>query len=101
MTLSPLNFTRNASKAGLSKPRCGVLAVAALQRLIVTPVLCREKKNNSDAPSDEQQMGCLIANGLAKLDKSAYPLKYIATDSGVKWIRDLQNAGLAAKEDKP
>jgi hypothetical protein len=94
-SLSPLNFARNACKAGLSKPRCGILAVAALQRLIACPVPCRKRETEeqrSNAPSEEASMGALIAAGLARFKKQ--DKRYVATDSGVQWIKELTAAKL-------
>lgn len=92
--LSPLNFTRNVSKAGLSRPRCGVLVVCALQRLIAQPMPCREISRDTRhyAPSDERHMGAMIAAGLAMLDRETR--HYVATNAGREWIAKLKAAHL-------
>lgn len=92
--LSPLNFTRNVSKAMLAKPRCGILVVCALQRLIAQPLPCRAIKRDTrhQPPSDEPHMGVMIAAGLAMLDREKQ--MYVATKAGREWIAKLKAAGL-------
>lgn len=98
--LSPLNFTRNVSKAGLSRPRCGILVVQALQRLIEKPLPCREINRDTRhyAPSDERHMGAMIAAGLAILDRETR--HYVATPAGREWIAKLKAAGLIGEGEE-
>jgi hypothetical protein len=87
--MSPAEFTRRTTLAGLNRKSCGLEVVAELRQIIAKPqpVKPLADKWKSKSPAGKA-IACLIRHGMACLnpDKQTYD----ATQAGRDWLQQLK-----------